>query len=254
MPPSPYNFRSYFTLTNNPNNSTNAIAIYNCCIKKYGRLGIAQLKPECCTVNRACLCHIYLSKCKAFHETYNRGTDGKEFETNESVNLHAYLVISTISSHLSVNSRQSAISNFLCQPLLANDLLQFKQLLLRMIVSNALPFIFVENEDTIAVFEFLIPGLKLSKRKVIGGKQKKVLAMSQIWSDILWSRKIKISKKFDSQVHRLHVAASISLGDEGTKQELVNSNSDYQISDDGYYVEKDKTTRQTTKVLKKTNI
>ncbi|CAG8842515.1 45385_t:CDS:1, partial [Gigaspora margarita] len=94
----------------------------------------------------------------------------EESETNESVNLHANSVISTISSHSSVNSRQSAISNFLCRPLSANDLLWFEQLLLRMIVSNALSFTFVENEDTIAVFEFLIPGLKLPKRKVIGGK------------------------------------------------------------------------------------
>ncbi|CAG8841148.1 24936_t:CDS:2, partial [Gigaspora margarita] len=103
MPPTPHNFRSYFTLTNNPNNPTNTIAVCNCYIRKYGRLGIAQLKPECCTVNRAHLCCTYLSKCKAFRETYS--TDGKESETNESVNLHANSVISTVSSHLSVNSR-----------------------------------------------------------------------------------------------------------------------------------------------------
>ncbi|CAG8837296.1 22788_t:CDS:2, partial [Gigaspora margarita] len=119
MPPPPHNFRSYFTLTNNPNN---AIAMYNCYIRKYGRLGIAQLKPECCTVNRARLYCTYLLKYEAFRKAYT------------------------------------------------NDLLWFEQLLLRMIVSNALPFAFVENEDTIAMFEFLIPGLKLPKRKVIGGK------------------------------------------------------------------------------------
>jgi len=84
--------------------------------------------------------------------------------------LHADSVISTVSSHSSVNSRQYAISNFLCRPLSANDQLRFEQLLLRMIVSNALPFTFVENEDTIAMFEFLIPGLKLPKCKVIGSK------------------------------------------------------------------------------------
>ncbi|CAG8839183.1 968_t:CDS:2, partial [Gigaspora margarita] len=62
-------------------------------------------------------------------------------------------------------------------------------------------------------------------------------------------RKIKISKKYNSQVRRLHVAAPISSGDKGTEQELVNSDSDYQVSDDGYYVEKDKTTRQTNESL-----
>ncbi|CAG8811132.1 1560_t:CDS:2, partial [Gigaspora margarita] len=152
-------------LTNNPNNPTNTIAVYNCCIRKYGGLEIAQLKPKYCTVNRAHLCCTHLSKCEAFRETYS-----EESKTNESVNLHTNSVISTILSHSSINSQQFAISNFLCRSLLANDLLWFEQLLLRMIVSNTLPFTFVENEDTIAIFEFLIPGLKLPKRKVIDGK------------------------------------------------------------------------------------
>ena len=72
--------------------------------------------------------------------------------------------------------------------------------------------------------------------------------MSQIRSDILWSRKIKIAQEYDSQVRRLHVAAPISSGDEGTKQELVNTDSDYQVSDDGYAKE-DKTTRRTNESL-----
>ncbi|CAG8803419.1 9539_t:CDS:2, partial [Cetraspora pellucida] len=53
---------------------------------------------------------------------------------------------------------------------MVNEQSRFEQLLLRMIVSNALSFTFVENEDTIAVFEFLVPGLKLPKRKVIGSR------------------------------------------------------------------------------------
>ncbi|CAG8842698.1 24179_t:CDS:2, partial [Gigaspora margarita] len=122
MPSPSHNFRSYFTLTNNSNNPTNAIAVCNYYIRKYDRLEIVQLKPECCTVNRARLCRTHLSKYEAFREAYT------------------------------------------------NDLLWFEQLLLRMIVSNALPFTFVENENTIAVFEFLIPGLKLPKCKVIGSK------------------------------------------------------------------------------------
>ncbi|CAG8691676.1 16515_t:CDS:2, partial [Racocetra fulgida] len=32
------------------------------------RLGATQLKPECCTVNRAHLCRNHLSKCEAFRE------------------------------------------------------------------------------------------------------------------------------------------------------------------------------------------
>ena len=77
--------------------------------------------------------------------------------------------------------------------------------------------------------------------------------MSQIRSDILWSRKIKIAKEYDSQVRRLHVAAPISSGDKGTEQELVNTDSDYQVSDN-CSVEENKTTDGQMKVLKKTNI
>ena len=37
-----------------------------------------------------------------------------------------------------------------------------------MIVSNGLSFNFIENEDTIAVFQFISPGLRLPKRRQIG--------------------------------------------------------------------------------------
>ncbi|CAG8608871.1 7515_t:CDS:2 [Cetraspora pellucida] len=347
MPPPSHNFRSSFTLIKNPNNPTNVLT------------------------------------CEAFYEANTEKEVQKilalpESETNKFINLHADLVISTVSSHSSINSRQSAISNFLCRPFSVNDQSRFEQLLLRMIVFNALPFTFVKNEDTIAVFEFLVPGLKLPKCKVIGGKgvvfittngqpliwgahdissersqtqnvinhieqlmieteekriiikafvsdstgkyaaiflnklqkdtarlyevlhcfeymmkifechddfefktnmraselikykweinsydielfkqfkrnladfwestkgQSKVLAMSQIHGDILWSCKVKNAKKYDNQIRRLHVTAPI-LSDEGDEgvEELVITDLDYQVSDDGV-VGKDKATR-----------
>ena len=39
-----------------------------------------------------------------------------------------------------------------------------------MIISNNLPFTFVENKETIAIFEFISPGIQLPKCKVIAGK------------------------------------------------------------------------------------
>ncbi|CAG8810974.1 15878_t:CDS:2, partial [Cetraspora pellucida] len=86
----------------------------------------------------------------------------EESDTNESLNLWANSVISTTSNH--------------------------SQLLLRMVVSNVLLFTFVENEDTIAVFKFLAPGIKLPKLKVIGGK---VLMKS---AQLLQNNIIKITK------------------------------------------------------------
>ena len=51
-----------------------------------------------------------------------------------------------------------------------NDVPRFEQLFLRMTVSNGLPFSFVENEETKALFEFIAPGLILPNRKAIGGR------------------------------------------------------------------------------------
>lgn len=39
-----------------------------------------------------------------------------------------------------------------------------------MIVSNGLPFTFLENEDTQAVFNFILPNINLPNRKAIGGR------------------------------------------------------------------------------------
>ena len=71
----PHNFRAFFTLVKNPNNSTNALAVCNWCITKHGGLSAAQVKPECCTSNRACLCRSHLAKCPNF----------LEYNTNEEI-------------------------------------------------------------------------------------------------------------------------------------------------------------------------
>jgi len=51
-----------------------------------------------------------------------------------------------------------------------NDKPNFEFLLLRMIVSNGLPFTFLENEDTQAVFNYLLPSLILPNRQAMGGR------------------------------------------------------------------------------------
>ncbi|CAG8593111.1 10444_t:CDS:2 [Ambispora leptoticha] len=88
-----------------------------------------------------------------------------------------------------------------------------------MIISNALPFMFIENEDTIAVFEFLVPGLKLSKRKIIGGK---VLMKS---TQSLQDNIIKVAKNNMNRV-------TATFDDETIKHELTTTGFDYQVSDD----------------------
>ncbi|CAG8489568.1 17285_t:CDS:2 [Cetraspora pellucida] len=154
MPPSPHPFRDFFTNVKNPNNPTNAIAVCNWCIRKYGELEMAQLMPKCCTVNRALLCHNHLSEYEAFREA----------NTEEEV------------------------------------------------------------------------------QKILNLPQNKVLAMSQIRSDILWSRKIKSAREYDNQAQQLHIAAPILSDKEADEQELAIMDLDYRVSDNDSN-EKETTTR-----------
>ncbi|CAG8679568.1 22159_t:CDS:2, partial [Cetraspora pellucida] len=242
----------------------------------------------------------------------------EEFKTNESINLHVNSVISTTSSHSSINSQQSnediiIVFEFLvpeiklpkCKLLGSKVLIKSLQLLQENIIKTAQSD---TDEQLLIILSFALhPEFKLTKfnsivanlswihneqwlkyyyeawfnyklvsilGKLIKYKhetdpynmesfkhfkrnlidfwkstegQNKVLAMSQIWSNILWSRKIKNTKKYDNQVHRLHVATPISSSKD-VKQELVITNLDYQVSDNSD-IEKDKTTRQTNQSL-----
>ena len=49
----------------------------------------------------------------------------------------------------------------------SNDMTLFEILLLRLIVSNGLPFTFVENEEIIAIFQFIAPEYKALKSSYV---------------------------------------------------------------------------------------
>jgi hypothetical protein len=70
----------------------------------------------------------------------------------------------------------------------SKDTPTFEALIVKMCISNGLPFSFVENEETRAVFNFIAPGLKLPSRKKLSGKllldtsknfQKNILKVAQ---------------------------------------------------------------------------
>ncbi|CAG8528174.1 5917_t:CDS:2 [Scutellospora calospora] len=119
---------------------------------------------------------------------------GEGSDTNETISLHPIRLFQLFQAiHLSIVD--------------INDQSRFKHLLLRMIVFNAMPFTFVENEDTIAVFEFLVPEIKLPKCKVIDDKV-------------------------------------LMKNDETPEQELIITDLDYQVSSDNEdNVEEETTTR-----------
>ncbi|CAG8581825.1 17268_t:CDS:2, partial [Dentiscutata heterogama] len=180
----------------------------NWCIRKYGGLETAQLMPKCCTVNRARLCYNHLSGCEAFCEA-NTEEEVQKILNLPSVDLHADSIISAASSRLSTDSQQFAISNFMHRLLLVNDQSRFEQLLLRIIVSNALSFTFVKNENTIAVFEFFL-----------------LFKFNDHRSNVIQTNSIP-SELANNQTS-LHNAPILS-DEEANKQELVFTDLDYQI-------------------------
>ncbi|CAG8532806.1 6365_t:CDS:2, partial [Ambispora leptoticha] len=117
-----------------------------------------------------------------------------------------------------------------------NDQMQFEQLLLRMIVSNALPFMFVENEDTIAVFEFLVPGLKLPKCKIIDDKvlMKSAQSLQDNIIKVTKNDMNRVTATFDSwtNVKQEHIWGVVFITtNETIEYESTITNFDYQVSD-----------------------
>ncbi|GES96438.1 hypothetical protein GLOIN_2v473602 [Rhizophagus clarus] len=158
-------------------------AICNYCITKHGGIGVAQTKPECFTVNRARLCHNHLAKCPNFREYVNdeevqkilalsvpedkkKRKKSSDDDSDEENNISKQRRLSTASSSItqfSSFSNQLSITNFYRRLLSTNNYSFFEIMLLRLIVSNGLSFTFVENEETIAIFQFLAPGIILPK-------------------------------------------------------------------------------------------
>lgn len=65
---------------------------------------------------------------------------------------------------------QSTLTKWCNRPLSSKDAPTFETLTIKMCISNGLPFSFVENEETQALFNFIAPSLKLPSRKKLGGK------------------------------------------------------------------------------------
>jgi hypothetical protein len=70
----------------------------------------------------------------------------------------------------STSTTSQSISKWCNRPLSSKDTSVFESLIIKMCISNGLPFSFVENEETQAVFNFIASGLKLPNRKKLSGK------------------------------------------------------------------------------------
>jgi hypothetical protein len=168
------------------------LAVCNSCITNCDRgLEEAKLKPEYYTSNKARLCRAYLTKCDNFKKYFSEEEIKKILnlpvpedkakddiievdDDDESIQNLAkrrrLSSASTMSSLISISSQQKPLTSFYRRQMLTNDVPRFEQLFVRMTISNGLPFSFVENEETRALFEFVAPGLVLPNRKAIGGR------------------------------------------------------------------------------------
>src|SRR5205814_2596137 len=81
------------------------------------------------------------------------GEDGEKSFTNPSKPITATQLF------------QQPITNYVSRPLTKRDESYFETLLLRMSVSNGLPFTFFENQETKNVLTFIAPALKLPSKK-----------------------------------------------------------------------------------------
>jgi hypothetical protein len=68
--PNPHNYREFFFLVKNPNNTTNAKAVCKYCSQNNGGVQIAASIPGCFTTNKANLCRTHLSNCIHFNNAH----------------------------------------------------------------------------------------------------------------------------------------------------------------------------------------
>ena len=66
--------------------------------------------------------------------------------------------------------KQISLANYVSRPLSIKDNQHFENLVLLMMVSNGLPFTFMENKEIQDVFNFIAPALKLPGRRAISDR------------------------------------------------------------------------------------
>src|SRR5260363_22742 len=80
--------------------------------------------------------------------------------------------IPTISETTEINlpKKQTTFTIYVSRLLSEKDKPHFENLILRMIISNGLPFTFMENNEIQDVFNFIAPALKLSNRWAVSNR------------------------------------------------------------------------------------
>jgi hypothetical protein len=183
-----HNFREFFFLAAPENPKANKKAVCWSCIRKH-TLPVALTNSDCFVSNKAKLCRSHLKKCLNFEQEYDE-EERKEIllrsvpedkkknsqqknvnETFDSENEDNNSIINfTNNPSTSTAIKQTTLNTFVSRPLSNKDIPHFENLVLLMVVSNGLPFTFLENKETQDVFKFIAPALKLPGRKAISDR------------------------------------------------------------------------------------
>ncbi|CAJ0756082.1 6414_t:CDS:2, partial [Entrophospora sp. SA101] len=139
------------------------------CSEKNGGAQAAALIPGCYTTNKAILCRSHLSNCINFKNAFNND-EISEILSRPNKPKRQKNITNDTSTASSIIQKQPLISGYLRRPMSQKDIPYLENLILRMCVSNGLPFSFIENEDTKAFFNFLAPGIELPTRKKLAAK------------------------------------------------------------------------------------
>jgi len=126
---------------------------------------------------------------------------------------------STSANTASQIKKQTTLANYVLRPFSDNDKSHFENLVLRMIVSNGLPFTFMENQETRDIFNFMMPTLKLPNRRAISDRILSKISVN-ITEEILQKAcadKIGVTAAFDgwTNIKREHLFGVVLITSRG---------------------------------------
>ncbi|KAF0561098.1 hypothetical protein F8M41_000123 [Gigaspora margarita] len=196
--PNLYNFQKFFTLNHNFNNKSNAKAVCRFCSLKHEGTQAAALISGCYITNKSILCYSHLA---------NYVVNDDNATISRPIKYYSSSISTVTSIASSMSNQQVSLYNYCRRPISQKNIPIFETLVIRMCISNILPFSFVENEKTQAVFDFVVPNHKLPTQKRIEIS----LEQSQT-EDVIWHIE-NLMNKTQSKNVKLNAFLSDSAGE-----------------------------------------
>ena len=151
----------------------------------------------------------------------NSESDEEDFTKTSEISTSNLLSTNLSSSKPTPSKvkRQAPVNNYIIRQLSDKDNQHFENLILRMIVSNGLPFTFMENQETQDVFNFIMPTLKLPNRRAISDQilSKASTTLTENISQRVRADKIGVTAAFDgwTNIKQEHLFGVVLITSQG---------------------------------------